>query len=184
MKIRLDQLGDESFTWEESLALTPRGDQGGETPSCEDFAHPDVVDLSEVACRSRITSTTPGHHLRLELAYKQTLACTRCLGPLKQQVELTVDLIVLVADDQGQGEEERELAEADLGVLMLEEPSLNTWPIVVEQVELGVPMQALCREDCAGLCPRCGADLNAGSCACQDDADPRWAALAKLKSGS
>ena len=45
-----------------------------------------------------------------------------------------------------------------------------------------LPMSVLCREECAGLCARCGADLNAGPCDCTDDeGDPRWAALAELR---
>jgi uncharacterized protein len=44
-------------------------------------------------------------------------------------------------------------------------------------------MQPLCREDCRGLCPRCGADLNEGECACEPGpVDNRWAGLAQLKS--
>jgi uncharacterized protein len=42
-------------------------------------------------------------------------------------------------------------------------------------------MAILCRDDCAGICPSCGTDLNSGSCDCVDDTtDPRWAALGEL----
>ena len=52
--------------------------------------------------------------------------------------------------------------------------------LVREQILLGVPSYPLCREDCAGLCPRCGQDLNRGRCECDTaPVDPR---LAKLKS--
>ena len=64
----------------------------------------------------------------------------------------------------------------------------ETYPLVHDTVDLEVvareailldlPLAPLCREDCAGLCPTCGADLNDGSCACASLArDPRWAAL-------
>jgi uncharacterized protein len=44
-------------------------------------------------------------------------------------------------------------------------------------------MKPLCREDCQGLCPVCGADKNTGACSCVESSpDPRWAALAALKS--
>jgi len=44
-------------------------------------------------------------------------------------------------------------------------------------------MKPLCREDCQGLCPVCGADKNTGTCSCEESTpDPRWAALAALKS--
>jgi uncharacterized protein len=49
---------------------------------------------------------------------------------------------------------------------------------------LAIPMKPLCREDCAGLCPHCGRNLNLGSCSCPSEAiDPRWAVLTKLTNG-
>ena len=44
--------------------------------------------------------------------------------------------------------------------------------VVREELALEVPGFVLCRDDCAGLCPRCGADLNAGPCACVRSAEP------------
>jgi uncharacterized protein len=49
-------------------------------------------------------------------------------------------------------------------------------------VLLDAPTTPLCRPDCAGLCPQCGADRNEQACACQPPpADPRWSALDALK---
>ncbi|MDY5613643.1 MAG: DUF177 domain-containing protein, partial [Dysosmobacter sp.] len=45
---------------------------------------------------------------------------------------------------------------------------------------LEMDTKTLCSEDCKGLCPRCGADLNLGPCSCKKEVDPRLAALAKL----
>ena len=67
----------------------------------------------------------------------------------------------------------------------------ETYPIVNETVDLEVvareailldlPLAPLCREECAGLCPTCGADLNDGACPCAPQAvDPRWSALGAL----
>ena len=59
---------------------------------------------------------------------------------------------------------------------------LATEPLVAEQVQLNLPTHPLCREDCRGLCPRCGANLNDGPCGCAEPpGDPRWAALAGLR---
>jgi len=53
---------------------------------------------------------------------------------------------------------------------------------VKEQVLLSVPMKPLCRNDCAGLCPVCGRDLNEGACNCRkEELDPRLAPLAQFK---
>lgn len=49
-------------------------------------------------------------------------------------------------------------------------------------VMLGLPTKILCREDCKGLCPQCGADLNFETCSCQkEEIDPRWEALRQLR---
>ncbi|HYN22371.1 MAG TPA: DUF177 domain-containing protein, partial [Thermoanaerobaculia bacterium] len=73
--------------------------------------------------------------------------------------------------------------EDELGVRHLEGEVLDSAPILLEQLQLNVPMKPLCRPDCRGLCPLCGADLNAGMCSCEERSeDPRWAGLAALKS--
>ena len=49
-------------------------------------------------------------------------------------------------------------------------------------MQLDVPMRPLCREECAGLCPTCGATSNEGDCGCgAETEDPRWAGLAALR---
>lgn len=86
---------------------------------------------------------------------------------------------------------------ADVGALFSQEPdaaddpdafplpgnavAVDVTPAVREELMLAVPRFALCRPDCRGLCPHCGQDLNAGSCGCATQTDPRWAALAALK---
>ena len=48
---------------------------------------------------------------------------------------------------------------------------------------LAVPMKNLCSEDCKGLCPKCGKNLNEGLCNCnEENIDPRWETIQKLKS--
>jgi DUF177 domain-containing protein len=55
-------------------------------------------------------------------------------------------------------------------------------PPIREQLLLALPTRALCREDCRGLCPRCGANLNQGACGCpQREPDARFAVLRSLK---
>ncbi|HQP29583.1 MAG TPA: DUF177 domain-containing protein, partial [Syntrophales bacterium] len=60
--------------------------------------------------------------------------------------------------------------------------TLDLDPIVYEQILLQIPLKILCREDCRGLCPHCGANLNDGPCRCPEEAvDGRFSALKKLK---
>lgn len=172
MKIRLDRLGDEPYAWQETLTL-----------SSDELEPADGLEVGEIDCRGRVRRTTPGFLLQIDLAYEQTLSCTRCLGSIRAPVESRIEFFVLVREDTKEKdlEDEIQLAEEDLNVLVLPDPLLDTRPVVVEQIQLDVPMKSLCRDDCLGLCGTCGADLNAGSCDCRPEADPRWAALASWK---
>lgn len=63
-------------------------------------------------------------------------------------------------------------------------PMLNLGDVAWEQFMLAMPQTPLCKKDCKGLCPQCGANLNLGPCDCRgDDGDPRLAALRNLKLG-
>ena len=64
----------------------------------------------------------------------------------------------------------------------IENGQLDLAPMVREEVLLGVPDAPLCRDDCAGICPSCGADLNDGPCGCTTTVrDERWAVLDQLR---
>ena len=94
--------------------------------------------------------------------------CRRCLQPLGR--ELVVDVEERYAPGGG-GES-----------FPIEHGQLDLSPMVREEVLLAVPDAPLCRPDCAGLCPTCGADLNAGPCGCDRQVrDDRWAALDQLR---
>lgn len=65
-------------------------------------------------------------------------------------------------------------------IVLLEDGKADAGDLVRTAVILGMDSKTLCSEDCKGLCPRCGADLNLGPCSCKKEPDPRLAALAKL----
>jgi len=97
--------------------------------------------------------------------------CRRCLTPVTVPVE--VDIGVLFAEDA--------LDDPDAYPLPHQATEVDLRPAVREELALAAPGYVVCREDCRGLCPRCGKDLNAGPCGCGPAADPRWRALADLK---
>ena len=67
----------------------------------------------------------------------------------------------------------------------LRHDEIDLEPMVHDAVLLELPQAPLCRPDCRGLCPTCGADLNAQSCDCdQNPIDPRWEALGALSFGA
>lgn len=62
--------------------------------------------------------------------------------------------------------------------LLLEDGQLDLSDVVRSQLLLELPYRFLCKEDCKGLCPKCGCDLNVASCQCDlRERDPRWAVL-------
>ena len=64
----------------------------------------------------------------------------------------------------------------------IENGQLDLGPMVRENVLLGAPDAPLCRDDCPGLCPICGTDLQLGPCDCdRTERDDRWAALDQLE---
>ncbi len=104
------------------------------------------------------------------------LACSRCLTEARAHVEDEAHLIFAES-----GAEETD--DPDVYELDPRADELDLRPAIREEWLLAAPNYAVCREDCKGLCPRCGVDLNAGPHDCsQRDADPRWDALNKLGS--
>ncbi|HEV7668250.1 MAG TPA: DUF177 domain-containing protein [Thermoanaerobaculia bacterium] len=170
MQIWLEQVREEPLAWKEAVVV-----------ALSDFESPDLVAMSPVECSGRMVFAEPGFLLTADLSYEQTLACTRCLTQFVERMEPTIELLVLQGKELVE-DEERELGARDLGVWQVEGDKFLTEPVIVEQVQLNIPMKPLCREDCRGLCPTCGADLNAGDCGCDRAvSDPRWSGLAALR---
>lgn len=68
----------------------------------------------------------------------------------------------------------------DDDLVLLEDGAVDLSELARAALILDMDTRTLCKEDCKGLCPRCGADLNLGPCSCRKEVDPRLAALAKL----
>ena len=100
------------------------------------------------------------------------MPCRRCLVETSAHVHDEAHLIFAQADDE-------ETDDPDVYRLDPRARELDLRPAIREQWMLAAPGFVLCREDCKGLCPRCGADLNAGPCSCPPTPDARWDALRK-----
>lgn len=169
MEIRLDQIGDEPFQWQENRPVP-----------LESLERCQLLELGEVGWAGEVARTKSGFLLTARLRYSQALECPRCLGRSPAEVEAEIELLI-----QPKSKEpvvgELELEDSDLGVLYLEGEILDIDPILIEQIQLNVPMRQLCRQDCAGLCPQCGIDRNVDSCDCEEVVDPRWVPLTVLR---
>jgi uncharacterized protein len=117
------------------------------------------------------------------------VACGRCLGParivLAEPLHVTFrpasQLPAEDEEDAGEGAA-AEAAEADVDLYAYQGEEVDLEPLFREQIILAVPFAPLCREDCKGLCPVCGTDLNTAECGCdRTPIDPRWSALKNLK---
>jgi uncharacterized protein len=109
------------------------------------------------------------------------LECSRCLEPFRMPLGSDFDLRY-VPRTENVGEGEREVEEDDLTTAFYDDEQIDLAHLVMEQFHLALPMKPLCKDDCKGLCPECGTNLNTGSCNCNPAwEDPRLAALKALK---
>lgn len=108
------------------------------------------------------------------------LSCSRCLEPYRLQVSAPFDSRYLPAS-AASSEAEREVEDEDLETSYYREDRIDLNELLREQFYLALPMKPLCREDCSGLCPQCGTNLNTASCECAPASeDPGLAALRPL----
>ncbi len=98
--------------------------------------------------------------------------CRRCAEPVSGV--LRVDVHERFVDDPVASASDDEL-------YPITDDTVDLAPLARDTVVLELPMAPLCREDCAGLCPQCGADRNQGPCGCVAPRDPRWANLDVLR---
>ncbi len=111
---------------------------------------------------------------------KVRLTCSRCLGEFSSEAVVTPGLLIRRRSPQGEREEEES---PEASIVFVGGDEIDIGEILVQELLLELPMKPLCREQCRGLCPRCGNFKESPDCKCSDEdtADARWAALAELK---
>jgi uncharacterized protein len=142
----------------------------------EEFRQADVLEV-------RATAELVNGQIRLhgELRTRVELVCARCLDPVTEEISREFDLFYRPMDAIRAAEDVR-LDDEEAEVAFFEGPGLFLADALAEQVNLAIPMKVICRSDCRGLCPQCGANLNHEECHCQTHAvDPRLAQLARVK---
>jgi uncharacterized protein len=108
--------------------------------------------------------------------------CARCLEDYA--FALDHPFVFVLTPRAAAGAEPARLSQDDLALSYYEGEEIDLTPLVHEQIILALPTRPLCGEACRGLCPRCGANLNAGACGCPAaPADPRLAVLHALRRG-
>jgi uncharacterized protein len=109
------------------------------------------------------------------------LTCSRCLGRFRYPLNIKFEEEFLPTIDAETGTTLP--PPEDSGAFTIDEQHILDLTEAVRQYALlAIPMKALCKKDCAGLCPTCGKNLNLGKCDCPGPGDdPRWSKLAELK---
>jgi uncharacterized protein len=116
-----------------------------------------------------------------DFSAQMELLCARCLEPIDQVVSRKFDLLYRPQGADA-GKEELSVTAAEAEVSYYQGDGLLLEDVLREQVLLALPLKAICREDCKGLCPHCGKNLNQEQCQCAEPhEDPRWSALKDIR---
>jgi len=151
---------------------------------------PGQIDFSETGLRqqtgiraegsAKVLDNTDGE-IRIQGRYTGVMEadCDRCLGPVSYPLDRRFDLFYRPPLNLDADELKIDEGEAEIG--FYEGLGLDLADVIKEQVLLAMPMQRICRDDCKGICPVCGANRNETACDChQEPADDRWRALKNL----
>jgi uncharacterized protein len=160
-----------------------------------DAAWEDFRSQAPATLRATFLRTPGGVLLQGNVELRLSAPCKRCATEVALTVPVSFTLNLVPAEaskrerasaDEGEDEPESEskgsfeLGQADLDTYQGKTIDLD--PILREQVLLALPMHAVCREDCRGLCGMCGQNLNEAACGCENRrVDPRLAVLKDIK---
>ena len=171
MKLDLRPLlaGDKLLAFDYELTL----DTSDEDPlsSLSDASFP-----SPMKVKGDITNTAGYMRMRVTLSVDYESACARCLAPISGSFTVDLEKTVAPRDVLADLPEDRldDYVIIEDGFLDMDEP-------LMLQLEMEFPIRFLCKDDCKGLCQRCGKNLNLGKCDCSEkEVDPRLAPLAEL----
>ena len=139
-----------------------------------DLSEQELSGVKPFSTPVRVSGSVGNHTGVVELSAKAEFVldmdCDRCAKPIK--LALTADVfhtLVTSLNDEANDE-----------LLLINELRFDLDPLVTEDIFLELPSKFLCSEDCKGVCPKCGQDLNTGSCSCSKETDPRLDVLKQL----
>ena len=170
MYIDLHATAPEEIRFDESLEMADMKLAGGV---------PLVVEMAQL--RGTATRGPDGVDLRARLEARVSIPCSRCVESYEIPIETEFRLI-LVPDAVEFGVGESEMGERESLLFYGEGGRAELDAIAQEQIYLNLPLKPVCRPDCQGLCPTCGANRNRLKCGCRsEETDPRLAPLLELK---
>ncbi len=124
--------------------------------------------LEPIKVKGTVTNVKGSFEVCAKCGTRAVMSCSRCLEPVEVEVEFDLDEIF-----SNTGNEEE--AETFAG------EALDLTSAIKRNLLLNLPMKVICKEDCKGLCPICGSNLNKGDCGCKvSNIDPRFESLRSL----
>ncbi len=146
-----------------------------------DLAGEDVELTGPVKVVAEISKLATKTSLAGRIATSISRECTRCLEEVKSDLKFDFETSFVDAETE-EAKTDVEVSIEDLDISLVEDGKVDLADVTREQLLLALPIQHFCKEDCKGLCPKCGANLNLIDCKCSaDEVDPRWGALKGLK---
>ncbi len=176
MKFRIEDIPpegrEEQYTWEEKeLADRLTVDKA----RIYQFVGP-------IGIRLRLSRSGGSVSMKSRIAAKVKWLCARCLDPFEMDLVSEFKTTLKPRPANFDLPEEVELTREDLETEFYDGEEIEVSYLVQDQILLTLPQKAVCREDCRGLCPRCGKNLNREVCSCKEEAvDSRFAALKSFR---
>ncbi|AKQ65205.1 hypothetical protein A176_002117 [Myxococcus hansupus] len=197
MLVKVDQIKETGLKLDEPIGLELLGDVLGGAASGEDTGFRATAPSTLKASLRKLSG---GVLLEARFSVDVTSPCKRCVTDVSTTVPVSFTLNLVpeslargddFKDDDEKSMEKKERSQGESGGSfqlddvdqeVFDGKSIDLDPIVREQLLLALPMNAVCREDCKGLCSQCGANRNEATCACDTKpVDPRLAPLKNIK---
>lgn len=135
-----------------------------------EFAPEDCDEVKSVRLSGSVRNRSGIVSLEAEAVYTLDTLCDRCAAEIRRDGRLTVShFLVSELNDEDNDE-----------YYLVSDMHFDLDDLVREDILLSLPTKMLCREDCKGICPYCGANLNEKQCDCKKPTDPRLEALRKF----
>lgn len=188
----MDVLREPPASWSPSVVISSLDKHGSvwteefELALDAPIEHNDQLYTPNGPVRADVEANLAGSDIvvKVSVTADMTVPCSRCLEPTPLAIfgELRY-LFTLGSSRGGEDDDEDEEDDGDIEVIELDENAreIDLGLCVWETLLLNLPERALCRDDCRGICPYCGTDLNKGTCSCVSEVrDPRFDVLKGL----
>lgn len=161
--------------------------EGGKSISAE--IDPATIELGEpgrsieepLLFEGRATRSIDEVYIQGKLKGMLSSECSRCLEIFTTPLDVAVDAVFM--PQRGKGENEDGIFEPESNISYYDGESIDLLQEIKDTILVNLPIKSICRPDCRGLCPQCGADLNKGSCQCEQRRGPSpFDKLKELKS--